>query len=196
MNLFKSLPKHVGVAFSGGIDSVVLVHLLQSKGKTVTLFHYYHGREAVPGEYEFVKQFAEKFDLPLVVETQEKMTPLGESKEAYWSRLRNDFFQKQSCNICTGHHLNDVAEWYLMTALQGTGGYITPYSNGLVVRPLIAITKQQITDYATANYLKYFSDPTNLDGSNLRGKIRKHLIPAVDMITPGFLKAIKKRITK
>ena len=194
MNLLKSLPISVGVAFSGGIDSVVLVHRLKSLGKSVTLYYYDHGPEAVPDELEFVKQFADDNNFELKIETQNGFTPEGRSKEDYWSELRNTWFKKQSTVVCTGHHLDDAAEWYMMTALQGTGGYIMDYQNENIHRPLLTIRKWQIEQYATTHNLEYFSDKTNFDCSNLRSQVRTRLMPEIEVISPGIFKAVKNRI--
>jgi len=196
INTFRTLPKDVGIAFSGGVDSVVLFHVVKSLKRNITLFTYDHLTETSKQELAFAQNFASINNVKLVVERQPQDVPKGDSKERYWSECRNQWFNKQSIPIATGHHLNDAAEWFLMTSLQGgQDGYLLDYQNKNVIRPLIIASKNSILTYATHFKLEYIHDETNNDVNfNLRNKVRHKLLPEVLNTFPGFLKSVRIKI--
>lgn len=194
LDIFKKVPRKVGIAFSGGIDSVALLHALLARNIDVTLYTFDHGTVTSDQELEFANATARQYSLSLET-ARGTQCPVGASKEHWWSRQRNEWFQSAGAPIATGHHLQDAAEWYLMTALTGQGGYIMDYKNNNVCRPLLCVSKEHIVQYAESNNLQYISDPTNSDITfNKRNKVRARLLPAVLEVNPGFLNTIKRRI--
>lgn len=196
INTFRTLPKHVYIAFSGGVDSAVMLDIALKQKRDVTLLWFEHADdEMTKCEFEFVVKTANRYNLGLRVAFGTKV-PKGASKENHWATERNAWFKEFAGLVCTGHHLNDVAEWYLMTAIaDAKGGFLTNYANDNVIRPLIITSKQKILDYAAKNELEYLSDPTNSDVNfNKRNKIRAELLPQVLSFNPGFLNTIRKRI--
>lgn len=195
LNTFRTLPQKVGVAFSGGVDSVVLLHVLTSLKREVTLYNYDHKLENSPQELEIARWYSSLYELPLIVGELRDPVPKGESKEAYWSNKRNRWLHSFDMTICTGHHLNDAAEWYLMTSLGCGEGYLLNYSRGNIVRPLLIQSKESIVKYANHYNLKYTEDTTNSDTSyNKRNKVRHELLPTVLQVFPGYLNTIRKKI--
>lgn len=195
LNTFRTLPPQVGVAFSGGVDSVVLLHVLTLLKRDVTLYTYDHKLETSPQELEIARWYANLYELPLIVGELRDPVPKGESKEAYWSTKRNRWLSSFDIPICTGHHLNDAAEWYLMTSLGCGEGYLLNYSRGNIVRPLLIQSKESIVRYANNHNLKYLDDPTNDDVSfNKRNNVRHTLLPQVLEVFPGYLNTIRRKI--
>lgn len=196
INTFRTLPKHVYIAFSGGIDSAVMLDIALKQKRDVTLLWFHHADDSMAQqEFNFARYTANKFDLELQVHHGSPV-PKGQSKENHWATERNTWFKMYNGLVCTGHHLNDVAEWYLMTAIaDAKGGFLTNYQNDNVIRPLIITPKSRIVEYASENNLEYIHDLTNDDLTfNKRNRIRAELLPQVLSFNPGFLNTIRKRI--
>ena len=197
INCFRTLPQKVGVAFSGGVDSAVMLHLARSLNRDIVLYTFDHKSEFSKEEIDFAHTTAAYYNIPIVTgEIKVAEIPCGDSKERYWSAERNAWFNSFDTTICTGHHLDDAAEWYLMTSLQGgNGGYLMNYHVKNVIRPLLLSTKNSLTEYAKKHNLTYINDLTNGDRNfNLRNKVRLELLPKVLEIFPGYMNTVKRKI--
>jgi tRNA(Ile)-lysidine synthase len=193
---FLSKPnKDVYLAFSGGVDSVVLLHALNRRKYNVTLLTIDHGNEFAKQEVEFCKKTAKELGLEYKIFTIpdfDKSTSL----EAFWSNHRNDIFQKMDKMVVSGHHLNDACEWYLMSTFQGTPKLLE-HINRNVHRPMITNTKKVIIEYANKYNLTYLTDPTNADTTyNLRNKVRAELMGSVKNCFPGIETTVKRLIVR
>ena len=191
--LFKA-PEKCYLAFSGGIDSVVLLHLLLRKGVDVTLVTIDHLTEFSQQEIELCKETARNNKIPYIVRSIKRHQSTS-SLESYWSRERNTIFQSLADKpVLTAHHLDDSVEWYIMTSMQGCGRVISCYNKN-VQRPLLNTTKEQIIEYANIHKLKYLTDPTNGDSNfGLRNKVRTELVPHIKLCFPGINKVVRKKI--
>lgn len=193
---FRKTPKQVYLAYSGGIDSAVLLHRLINKNIDVVLYFVHHQTPWCQTELEFALETAGHYGIGCVVEHIEKYdkTKHSTSMEFYWSTQRNALFQKLDRTVLTGHHLDDAAEWYVMSSMQGQSKLLC-YRNNNVIRPLLTTDKQKILDYAKYHGIKYISDPSNDDTSfNLRNKVRKDLMPEILKVFPGVLTTVRKLI--
>jgi len=192
--LFKA-PKECYLAFSGGIDSMVLLHLLLSKKVKVTLLTVDHLTEFSKQEVEFCKATAIKYGLEyltFVIKTFDKSNSL----EAFWSNERNNIFQSMDKPVLTGHHLDDACEWYVMTSMQGCSKLLN-YNNKNVYRPMLITDKKAIIEYANYYNLTYLTDPTNSDNDfNLRNKVRNELLGSIKNCFPGISKTVRRLIIK
>lgn len=192
LNVFKTLPKHLYIAFSGGVDSCALTHLACSKGIEVTLLHYHHGNALADLELSFTEEYARKMQLPLIVERCSSI-PQG-SREKFWRDSRYAFFKSLDGAVATGANLDDAVEWYLMTSLRGRGEFM-PYSHANVVRPLLLVEKSKILAYATHHGLQWFEDPNNADPDfTARNKVRHEILPKCLEVNPGLYSTVKKKI--
>jgi len=191
----KSAPKECYLAFSGGVDSVVLLDLLISKKVDVTLVWVDHNTSWCKQEFEFARETAKKYKLELVcykINLFDKSTSL----ECFWSRERNRIFQSLDKKVLVGHTLDDAMEWYVMSAFQGTVKLLD-YQNQNVLRPLLTTSKEKILQYANRNDLVYLIDPSNYDSEfNLRNKVRLNLIPEVLNCFPGLRTTVAKLIRR
>ncbi|QQS64492.1 tRNA lysidine(34) synthetase TilS [Candidatus Saccharibacteria bacterium] len=172
------------VAVSGGVDSVSLLHLLNSsnhsKGAKLIVAHVDHNiRQSSESDAKFVKRLAEHYGLIF-----EKTKLSGKyHDEASLRRLRYEFLErlalKYDAEIVTAHHQDDVLETAILNLLRGTGvaGLASLRSDQRVIRPLLGYSKKQIIDYALQNNLKWREDPTNLDTEYLRNYVRLKLMP-------------------
>lgn len=194
INIVKKLPKKLYVAFSGGVDSVVMTHLARDKGIDVTLAFFDHGDEYASVETSFVQQYAKNNNFNLVTERcNEQMTG---SKESFWRVSRYNWFKTLDGLVATGHQLDDAVEWYLMTCLRGEGHYM-PYSHSNVVRPLLKTRKTEIVKYAEQNKLSWLEDLSNQDVNfTVRNKVRHQLLPIAEEMSPGLFGIVKNKIHK
>lgn len=195
LNFLRKTPKEVYVAFSGGIDSMVLLHSLIMKGDDVKILFVNHGNTYAQQEYKFAKHIANLYGLE-VCEYAIPDFDETNSLEAFWSRKRFEIFQSQDRPVLTGHHLDDVVEWYVMTSMQGCSK-LMDYRSGNILRPLLTTKKEDIIKYANYHGLAYLTDPSNSDTSyNLRNKVRHELIGSVKNCFPGIQTTVKKLIVK
>ena len=182
------------LAYSGGIDSSVLLHLLNNSKDELRIAlvicyfnHNLRGAESAREE-EFVKNTAAYCKLSLEVGTGDVETTAekrGLSTQESARRLRYDFFERASKKfhadkIATGHHLDDQAETVLMRFLQGSGikglrGI--PLQRQRYVRPLLWAKRSEIEQYAVAKGIHYFEDSSNKKTAYLRNQIRLEVLP-------------------
>ena len=198
----------VVVGFSGGPDSVFLVHALRElfPETELHLAHLDHGiREDSGRDAEFCADFARRLKLPITVERIDvgalaKKTGVG--LEEAGRAARYGFFRKLKdgvgfTKIATGHTLSDWLETYLMNLFRGAGlrgmrGL--PPRDGELIRPLILVEKGEILEYLGKRGIGFREDPTNLDTSFTRNWVRHELLPLVKTRFSGEADAMRKHI--
>lgn len=204
------------LAFSGGPDSLALLHLLLSFCKhqsltlpiavsrlTLALAHVDHGwREESKEEVRQIAEMAKQFGLTLHVATLDPKEMQG-NLEAACREARLKFF----ANLCTtynyqavlmAHHADDMAETVLKRVLEGSSltclSGLSPSSElyGIHIwRPLLAVSKKQMTHWLAIHALKAFEDLTNYDPRFLRARLRTKIIPQLSEdfgkeVSPGL----------
>lgn len=165
------------VAVSGGIDSVALLDtLVREKKHELVVVHFDHGiRSDSAADARFVEGLAKKYHLPFVMKREE----LGEKASEEMARTRRYAFlreeaEKYSATIVTAHHADDVIETIAINLIRGTGWRgLAVLDSPDIVRPLLALTKQQLRDYANEYRLEWVEDSTNASTDYLRNRIRK-----------------------
>lgn len=189
----------VGVAVSGGADSVALLLLLselQPKlGVVLSVVHFNHQlrAKASDGDEKFVAKLAAKHGLECFagranVGARAKREKLNVEDAA--RRARYEFFaslvkQGKLTHIATAHTADDQAETALAHMLRGAGltgiGGIHPVSDsGQVVRPLLRNRRSTLRVYLKSAKQTWREDATNRDTTKLRARIRKTLIPLLE----------------
>ena len=170
------------LAVSGGIDSVVMLHLFRNDQDAVVL-HFDHGiRQSSSEDCEFVKALAEGYGLPFVSERAK----LGENcSEEQARKARYDFFKRQleapEDKIYTAHHQGDLIESAIINLLRGTGWRgLAPLRDKDLYRPLLDWNKADIYKYATENKLKFRLDQSNNEDKYLRNRVRQALLNCSD----------------
>jgi len=190
------------LAVSGGPDSQALLHIFFSLSKelcieigVVHVEHGLRGLEAIQDQ-EFVKKSTGRLGIPFFTESinVKKLKSKKESIEEGARRLRYEVFlrvmKKQGYNkIATGHTRDDNVETIIYRLISGTGpsGFcgILP-EEGKVIHPLLCISKKEIFSYLERNGLNYRIDPTNMDLSIMRNRIRYRVIPELQGVNPRF----------
>ncbi len=192
-------PGRIGLAVSGGADSVALAFLLTKGGKKknaaerFVILHVDHGlRKESKEEYRFVKALAARLGIPFKGTHAKVVQAKGESLEMAARRVRLAFFETQMKTlkldaIATGHHMNDVAETFLMrirraSGPQGLAG-IKPQSQvgGIsFVRPLLGCRSAELKAYLRKYKEEWREDATNDDTSIERNNVRHTVIPFLE----------------
>lgn len=164
------------LAVSGGVDSVVLLDLMQRYGKyELAVAHFDHGiRAESAADARFVAALAERYRLPFYSERQE----LGSQANEALARSRRYNFLHKLANqlngvVVTAHHQEDIIETVAINLQRGSRWRgLSGMSDWQIVRPLKGWTKQRIYDYAAKYRLEWVEDETNSSQRYLRNQLR------------------------
>ena len=195
------------LALSGGIDSMVLADLLlKAKVEFVAAHCNFHLRgEESDGDEKFVREFAERHKIQCFVkhfETEKYAVGNGISLEMAARELRYAWFEelRQQLNydkIAVAHHADDQAETFFINLLRGAGlnglKGMKP-QNGVIIRPLLWASREQIRKYAVENQILWREDHTNAETVYLRNKIRNQLLPVFDELQPEARQGLYKSL--
>ncbi|WP_282014723.1 tRNA lysidine(34) synthetase TilS [Marinifilum flexuosum] len=207
-NLFYRDEK-VLVAVSGGIDSVVLLHMLLKMEVNCAIAHcnfHLRGDES-DGDFEFVKNLAKQYNLPFYSKDFDTKTYADSNKlsiEMAARELRYEWFNQileleNYQYIAIGHHADDVAETVLINLVRGTGIHgLTGIKSklGKIIRPLLPFTRQELEDFAESEGLNYREDSTNRETDYVRNKIRHQVIPVLEQINPAIRKTMSENVQR
>ncbi len=195
------------LALSGGIDSMVLADLLmKTKVEFVAAHCNFHlrGHES-DGDDWFVRKFAEKRGIQCFVkhfETEKYAAKYGISIEMAARDLRYSWFEelRQQLGydkIAVAHHADDQAETFFINLLRGAGlnglKGMKP-QNGVIIRPLLWASREQIRKYAVENHIVWREDHTNVESVYLRNRIRNQLLPVFDELQPKARQGLYKSL--
>ncbi|MCL2027737.1 MAG: tRNA lysidine(34) synthetase TilS [Bacteroidales bacterium] len=184
------------VAVSGGLDSIVLLDLLQKHGMNdLAIVHcnfQLRGKESDEDE-KFVKNLAKFYDLPIFCNRFDTKSEQKKSKDSIQMIARNlrytyfsEVLKKEKFDyIAVAHHADDQIETFFINLLRSGGvkglrGMLPKREH--IIRPLLKFSRQDLEDYAIKNNLKYREDTSNSDDYYLRNKIRHHLIPCLETL--------------
>jgi len=191
IKLLCKLPRHITLAFSGGLDSVAALDFL-NRNHVVTCAFFHHRTENSTKAHKFVSQFCEERKLPLVVGILTREKPKNKSTEEHWRDERYKFFDNFG-TVVTAHHLDDCIETYLFGAIHGEPKLIPMVRNN-VIRPFLITHKSNFYDWALRKNLPFCFDTSNDDDKYMRNYIRMHVVPHVYKVNPGIDKIIKKKL--
>ena len=185
----------IGLAVSGGSDSVALAFLLTKGGKKknvakrFVILHVDHGlRKESKEEYRFVHALAKRLGVPFKGTHAKVAKRTGESLEMAARRVRLAFFAKcmnelKLDAIATGHHMDDVAETFLMKLRRASLCGIREKSEvGAIrfVRPLLGCRDEELKDYLRKYGEEWREDVSNDDTSIERNRVRHEIIPFLE----------------
>ena len=197
--------KKLLLATSGGIDSMVMVHLFQQLNFERAIAHcnfQLRGLESF-SDQNFVQDYAAANDVAVFI-TQFDTKAFAEdyklSTQVAARELRYNWFYElleteKYDYILTAHHADDNLETFLINLSRGTGlDGLTgiPEQNDKVIRPLLALSQQEIENYATINAVQWREDSSNATDKYLRNKIRHNLLPLFKELNPNFLTSFQK----
>ncbi|HEX6134550.1 MAG TPA: tRNA lysidine(34) synthetase TilS [Longimicrobiales bacterium] len=186
------------VAVSGGVDSIVLLHLLRFDTECeVVAAHFDHAMRAASGaDALWVRGLCRAWDIPL----QSARAEDAPGSEAAARELRYEFLLAAADvlgadAVVTAHHADDQAETILLRLARGTGlpGLAgIPARRGNIVRPLLPFTRAELEAYATARRLRWREDPTNRDLRYVRNRIRHRVLPELERVHRGATRRIAR----
>lgn len=198
--IFKELTKfnRIGVAVSGGADSMALLHYLYYHDFNVIVVNIEHGIRGESSVYdtEFVKSFCDTLSIPCKVFRVDSLSyakEFGMTTEQAARVLRHDILKKFSVKhgipIATAHHKLDQSESVFMHIARGAGiDGLTgmTFLDGHLIRPLIDTCKEDIIEYVTSNEVPYVDDETNSDDYYSRNYVRNVIFPTITERYPSF----------
>lgn len=202
--LFSTSEKLI-LAVSGGVDSMVMLHLFQQLEIDFVVAHCnfkLRGSESDSDEI-FLRDFCSEQGIEIYVkifETKEYAITKGISIEMAARELRYSWFEDlleklQFDYLATAHHQDDLVETMLINLSRGTGirglSGIQP-KTGNVIRPLLFANRLQITNYTAANKIPFQEDSSNDELVYQRNIIRHKLIPMFEEINPAFRKNMNR----
>lgn len=195
------------IAISGGLDSVVLTHLLHSLNFDISLAHcnFKLREDESDTDEKFIidlgnklttKVFTTQFDTHQFAKENKLSTQIAARE------LRYNWFQelvaKHDFNfVLTAHHADDNLETFLINLTRGTGlDGLTgiPVLNKNIVRPLLIFSRKEIENYAKAQNIDWREDQSNASTKYVRNKIRHQITPILKEINPQLLDSLQNTI--
>lgn len=198
--------KTVMVGVSGGPDSLALLHYLWKKREpwgmnliAVHVDHMFRGEESYL-EAIFVKEFCEKFEITfemIQINVQEYIRDTGKSTQIAARECRYRFFEEMMVKhnvsfLALGHHGDDQIETMLMRMTRGSSGkaragipFKRPFSIGEIIRPFLAVNRDEIETYCLLNQLDPRRDPSNDKPYYSRNRFRLNIIPFLKSENPN-----------
>ncbi len=202
--LAENAPVHVAV--SGGMDSVVLLHVLRSMGFVCSVVHIDHGLRGEESDADrmFVQALCARLRVPCQVfrvDVEARMAKSGLSKQMAARELRYEVFHALLAGgvpIALGHHRDDALETFFLHLLRGTGsngwGTIPPKVGGFL-RPLIDVDRSAIEGYAREHGVDFRDDSSNASDAYLRNRVRHELLPLLEALRPGARSTIARSLS-
>ena len=187
-------PKRYVVAFSGGLDSTVLLHALAAAvadgDVPLVAIHVRHGLHEDAGKWDahcrsVAAAFAIGFESVTVVVDRES----GLGLEAAARQSRYEALQQRIQPgdwLLSAHHQDDQAETLLLNLLRGSGmagmagiGEMQAFGSGHLLRPLLDVSRADLQTYASSHKLAWLDDPSNADLTFDRNFLRHTILPAL-----------------
>ena len=210
-----SIPQHIVtklsngrnlLAFSGGVDSTALFHILLNHKIEFDIALVNYGiRKEAKDEEAFAKELAKKYYKKAHISYAPKWT---KDFEANARKFRYSFFgelidKEKYTNLITAHQLNDRVEWMMMRLIRGAGvselagmkeieSRVTPNSTKYhLIRPLLEISRDEIEEFLNANDIPYFIDSSNESTKYERNRFRKICNPIVNRYAKGISRSFE-----
>lgn len=206
--IHESRPLMVGL--SGGIDSVVLLHLcwqtrILYPSLSLAALHIHHGLSQNGDQWsDFCEQLCQQWQIPLYIHRVKVLTPARSSLEEQARKVRYQWFEyyaKQGYDIVLAHHQNDQSETFLLNLKRGSGvaglaamparrDLTDDIRSGALLRPLLHFNRQQIENYAQLAQLEHIEDESNWDTRFDRNFLRQQIIPMLEQRWPQFTQQV------
>lgn len=185
-------PAPVLVAYSGGLDSSTLLHVLAqsqpARARGLRAVHVDHGlHDESPGWTRHCSDFAAALDIAIVVRTVDVTRSPGLGLEASARRARYDAIEAllgRDEIVALAHHRDDQSETVLLKLLRGAGPEglaamrpLRRFGSGYAWRPLLGVPRAALREYAERNQLEWIRDPSNSDPTIDRNFLRMQVLP-------------------
>lgn len=187
----------LAIAFSGGADSVSLLHFFKDQGYEPSAIHVNHGirGDEADGDEDFCRDFCKKNSIPFFavhIDVPAEAKKRGEGLEETARKMRYAEIEKITAEngiqkVATAHHADDNMETLIFNITRGSslkGAGAIPPVRGQYIRPLIECTREDVIEYCNIHDLEYVTDSTNLSTDYTRNFIRHEIIPKLKQINP------------
>lgn len=205
----QSLPeaREYWVAFSGGMDSTVLLHALShvdvSRRPSIHAIHINHGLHVEADTWAaHCARICRALDVPLLSESIVVDTSSGRGMEAAARDARYAamaMLLPSQAVLLSAHHRDDQAETVLLQLLRGAGvaglagaAKVSRFAQGWLARPLLDWARSDLHAYAVANHLEWIDDPSNSDVRFDRNYLRHEVLPVLRRRWPSADKALAR----
>lgn len=192
------------VAYSGGLDSTVLLHALYSLSQNkrvppIVAIHVHHGLQAQADQWlNHCRQQCKQWAIQLMTEVLQTQPQSHQSLEA-WARAERyaliERLTKSGDVVLTAHHRTDQAETVLLQLMRGAGVQglsampMRKTNAGIeLVRPLLEVSRHELESYAENHGLAWVEDPSNQDCQLSRNYLRHRVLPSVAERWPSYEK--------
>lgn len=194
-----------GVAVSGGMDSMALLHACAKMGIPTKVLHvnYQLREEESEGDEQFVRSEAERLGVPFLfkkVDTKEMQEGSGKSTQMLAREIRYEWFdqlleQGEVDFILLAHHEDDLAETVLLNIIRGTrlaGLHSMRSARGKILRPMLSFTRSEIKQWITDNEIAYREDSSNRSTKYKRNRLRLDVLPILREMNPSLSETIHR----
>ena len=195
------------LAISGGIDSMVLLHLFHELNLNISVAHcnFMLRDEESNKDEDFVRATCESLNIPSYIQrfdTNQLALDYKLSIQLAARKIRYEWFSEllkteNLESVLTAHHLDDEIETFLINLTRGTGleGLTgIPEVNGTIIRPLLPFTREEIENYAKENEIKWREDASNASNKYLRNKVRHDVVPILKELNPSFMQSFQNTL--
>jgi tRNA(Ile)-lysidine synthase len=174
------------VAYSGGMDSTVLLHAIKCIAPDfqihVSAMHVNHGLSPRAHEWaEYCARTCTDWGIPFASQRLELGQPIGEGWEALARKARLNVFEAHPADwVLMAHHADDQAETLLHNLLRGTGprgAAGIPERRGRILRPWLHVPRSILLEYARMHRLSWIEDESNADRRYTRNYLRHEVMP-------------------
>ncbi|HEY3429318.1 MAG TPA: tRNA lysidine(34) synthetase TilS [Cyclobacteriaceae bacterium] len=197
------------LAVSGGVDSVVMLHLFKEAGFSIGVAHcnfQLRGKDSDEDE-NFVQQLCRELHVPVFVKRfdtqayawENRLSTQMAARELRYSWFDHLLDEQQYHFLATGHHFDDTVETILLNWIKGSsmeGLTGIPVKNKRIIRPLLFATRAQVEKYAHEKGIQWREDQSNLTDDYQRNFIRHQIIPKLKELNPSLETTLHTGIEK
>ncbi len=206
-------PKRIFVGVSGGLDSIVLLHMLfmldsHPPGNDIKVLHINHHLQAQADEWEgFVRKLAAQYQFPIEVFHLDPHSFIGENIEAKAREGRYAFFKEHMTEptdyLLLAQHQQDQVETFFFNLQRGAGlaglcamPMLRSFGAGHLLRPLLHTSRKELEAYAKIHQLLWVEDPSNQNTMLNRNFLRHEIMPKLEKRFSHFQKHTAQAIQR
>lgn len=194
------------VAVSGGVDSMVLLHVLRELGHPCQVIHVDHGLRGAESDADkvFVGSHCAALGVHFSADRVEVRTyaeTTGRSIQMAARELRYELFRARVAEgphkLALAHHADDAVETLFLHLIRGMGmhGWGTiPYASGALIRPFLDVDREAILRYALRHGIPFREDSGNRDPKYLRNRVRQEVLPLLEEIRDGASRVLRRDV--
>ncbi len=199
--------QQIKVAYSGGMDSHVLLHALRQTlahdgWKRLSAIHVNHGLHPDADQWAIHCEHVCRHLRVALDIVEVRLVKAKEGPEAAARRARYAAFEQrlqEGDALLTAHHLDDQAETFLLQLLRGSGPAglsampaEAALGSGRLLRPLLDVPRDAIRDYAVGHALEFIQDPSNRELRYDRNYLRHEIMPRIQQRWPAAARTIAR----